>query len=58
MKKDRYRKVRRALRKVKNLVHWAEENLPNRTARRRFLYEGHQMKDLVAKVQEAKRKVV
>jgi hypothetical protein len=53
---DRYRKVRRALRRVEQEVKRIEESMPNRKARRAAFYSD-EMKALVSKVADAKREV-
>lgn len=46
MSKDRYRRVRQALRRIKNYIQWVEETYPNRAARRRAFFEGEELKKL------------
>jgi hypothetical protein len=55
--KDRYRKVRKALRDIENYIHWVEATYPNRQQRRRVLFEGEELKRLHTKLHEAKRHV-
>jgi len=52
---DRYRKVRRVLRKIQAHIKHVEQTHHNRAARRYELFEGETMKALVAKLKEAKR---
>lgn len=56
-KKDLYRRVRRALRRIRDYVRWVETVYPNRASRRRVLYEGQEMKRLHHQLHLEKTKV-
>lgn len=56
-KKDRYRRVRRALRRIKDHIRWIEQTQPNRAARRRAMFEGVELHRLYAQLNAEKRKV-
>ena len=57
MSKDLYRRVRRALRRIKNYIQWVETTYPNRATRRRVLFEGEELKRLHKQLHLEKQKV-